>query len=378
MAVDKYKQETDPKTKVQSAKTIADTFIKDGSSLEVNIDGFTKSAFLKNLDQISPEYDNLDTLFDATYKLVFLELKSDSFVRYLDSETFKDFAKKKGHKFMNELCPQEAVKQLEIKWSPFDVNWCIQNDDVVTLLRMVEDLSNWTPLQVTKKFDREKDYYSYINRTRIPLDPSVPDQMGAKFVGVLPVSAEQALYVLIDREYRPKWEPFVKYQTELPMHKEGDYSQTVAYAEMKLMFFLKTRFCCGNTSILYDSERRCYLLISKTTTGVDHKPLMRKKSAISSIHMSVYVIYKITDSKCRYVAMNHSFLNMSYDISDGLFKTMMRKRGKFLFEYWLQLSKERVEKYGNEKPRFCPELDTLDDFKQKYLPNLDSVKTWIL
>ncbi len=233
-------------------------------------------------------------------------------------------------------------------------------------------------MNITKKHDRAKDYYSYISKSKYVLDGQCPDQLAAKFVGLLPVSAEHALYVLIDREYRPKWEPFVKYQSECPPHKgeDVDYMQLVSYAEIKLMSFMQTRFTCGNTTVMYDTERRCYILISKTTTGVDHVPLMKKKHALPICVVSIYAIYKISETKCRYVALSHQWFNMK-DVSGFLLKSLLKKRGKKLFEEWSKLAKERVAKYGDDRPKYCPEMDTLDAFNAKYLPNPDSVKTWI-
>jgi hypothetical protein len=374
MAIDNdYKQQPDPKTKIQNAKSIADTYITDGSNLEINIDVFTKRSILLSIQQLQPDSPNLETLFDEIYKLVFLELKNDSFVRYLDSELFKEFSAKKGEKFMNELIL--AAQRHDVTFSNFHVNGNILDHDIINLLRMTEDITDWIPLQVTKKKDRAQDYYSYISKSKYPLDGIVSSALSGKFVGVLPVSAEQALYVLLDREYRSRWEPFVKYQVELPMHNDGDYQQTVCYAEIKFAALIQTRYSSGNTTVLYDTERRCYIWISKTTTGVDHKPLMKKKNAIYSLHISIYVVYQISETRCRYVTCNHSFLNMR-DFSDGIYKSLFRKRGKLLFEQWVKLSKERNAKYGSERPKNTPELDTLDTFKTKYLPASNSVKTW--
>jgi hypothetical protein len=243
------------------------------------------------------------------------------------------------------------------------------------LTTKVEDLSDWTPLQITKKHSREKMYYSYVSHTKYQLDGIVPNQMAAKFVGILPISAEMALYPLVDRTYRSRWEPFVKFQNEMEPYTSGDYTQLVSYAEIKLMPLMQTRYCVGNTTITYDTERRCYILVSKTTTGVEINPLMKKKNAIPCMVVSVYVIYKINENKCRYVAVNISYMQMR-DISGTIMKSLLRKRGKGLFDEWLKLSQERMANCGEERPKNCPEMDTLDDFKKKYLTSADAIKTW--
>jgi hypothetical protein len=232
---------------------------------------------------------------------------------------------------------------------------------------------------MTKKYDRAKGYYSYVSCSKYETDPEkgLPPGKAGKFVGVLPLSALQALYVLLDREYRPRWEPFMKHHVEIDNYqgRDGEYDQTVSYAEIKLLFFLRTRYSAGNTTVMYDSARRCYIWISKTTTGIDIEPLKKKKNPIPAAFISVHVIYKISDTKCRYVATTHAFLNMK-DPTDSMLKILFRKRGKHLFENWVKLGTERIQKYGDKRPADNKELDTLDVFMKKYLPNEDSVKTW--
>jgi hypothetical protein len=136
IAVDNFKKETDVKTKVQTAKQIADKFAKEGGELELNIDIFTRRQILTNAAVLDTNTDNLDTIFDESYKVISAELKSDSFARYIDSVMFKEFSSKKGAKFMTELLPQD-FKLKTITFSPFNVVGTVQNEDVVSLLRMV-------------------------------------------------------------------------------------------------------------------------------------------------------------------------------------------------------------------------------------------------
>ena len=85
----------------------------------------------------SPQPDKLDNLFEESFKLVTAELKSDSYTRYLDSEMFKDFVKHKGEKFISTLRGESEKKQ--IKFSPFNVNGCIKDQDIVSMLRLVRN-----------------------------------------------------------------------------------------------------------------------------------------------------------------------------------------------------------------------------------------------
>jgi hypothetical protein len=135
-AVEKdFKKEQDVNTKVTTAKNIIDTYVRDGCQLEINIDGFTKKRLMDWYD--APQPDKLENLFEESFKLVTSELKSDSYTRYLDSEMFKEFVKKKGEKYISTLREESEKKQ--IQFSPFNVNGCIKDQDIVSLLRLVRN-----------------------------------------------------------------------------------------------------------------------------------------------------------------------------------------------------------------------------------------------
>jgi hypothetical protein len=71
LVIDKeFRVADDPKAKVQVAKRIVDTFIRDGSMMEVNIDAFSKRHLATQVETLTFDSENLDTLFDETYKYV--------------------------------------------------------------------------------------------------------------------------------------------------------------------------------------------------------------------------------------------------------------------------------------------------------------------
>jgi hypothetical protein len=220
-------------------------------------------------------------------------------------------------------------------------------------------------------------YYSYLSALKYPLDGVCPEQMAAKFVGVLPVSAEDAMYALLDREYRSRWEPFTKLQVDLPPHTEGDYQVAVSYAELKFMPIMSSRYCIGQCLVVYDTERRAYLIFSKTSTGVQIDPKIRNKpNSVPLVVASIHAIYKISDDKCRYVTLSLVHLNTKDMANNFAVRTMFKKRGKTMFNNWVKLSKERIEKYGHQRPKYNPDLDTLDEFNKRYLSEEGASKTW--
>jgi uncharacterized protein YlaI len=69
LAVDKdFKLQSDLKTKVQSAKNIVSTFICDDCKLELNIDSHNRKNMVAAVESLTPESENLETLFDELYR----------------------------------------------------------------------------------------------------------------------------------------------------------------------------------------------------------------------------------------------------------------------------------------------------------------------
>jgi hypothetical protein len=135
ISVDEYNQEKDLKTRIERAKQIAETYIKDGCRLEINIDGGSRKNLLGKINSLNTESENLELLFEETYRIVGSELKNDSFARYLDSAMFYEFSQKKGAKYMTGLCSKDSKPA--VQFSRFDENGCIRDQDITALLSMV-------------------------------------------------------------------------------------------------------------------------------------------------------------------------------------------------------------------------------------------------
>jgi hypothetical protein len=302
---------------------------------------------------------------------VLLEVKSDSFVRYLDSELFLEFAKSKKEGFFKQYYIN-TPRDRPIEFSPFNVTANIHDQDIINLLRMAEGNQLWDPLQRTKINAREDMYYSYISKDNTPLDGICKPSKALKLVGVLPCSAEEAFHAMWDEKYKQKWEPFMTYQKAVDTQPDGPYDMRIVYGELKLAFFLKTRYAVGVNSAMYDTARRCYISICKTTSAVDITNLKRKRNPIPTTVISITIIYKISETQCRYVIVSRADFQMQ-DPSDHILKFIMKKRGKTMFNNWIEIVKERNTK---ERPEFSIYADSLEAFMQKYLPEPTSVKTW--
>jgi hypothetical protein len=61
------------------AKNITDTFIREGSRSEVNIEGELRNSVIKQLEGAKETASLPAHLFDEIYRIVFRELKEDGF-----------------------------------------------------------------------------------------------------------------------------------------------------------------------------------------------------------------------------------------------------------------------------------------------------------
>jgi hypothetical protein len=223
----------------------------------------------------------------------------------------------------------------------------------------------------------ENPYYSYVSTCKYPLDEKSPAVKAGKFCGLLPCSAEEALYAVVDPVYTSQFDQkLLSYKKELEPYTDGDYDQCRMYAELDLLSILQTRYSAGNNTILYDSVRRMYVLINKTETEFDNSSCKQKKSLTPGVFVGVHLIYKISETKCRYVTIAIAYVGVK-EPGDAVYKHLLKRRGKNLFQNWLKYALDRKEKYGSTRPQNCPELDTLDSFMVKYLPTSESIKTWL-
>jgi hypothetical protein len=300
---------------------------------------------------------------------VYLELKNDSFHRYLQSEKFTQFVYKEGEKFMQSIAVD--LKQVEReRFQPSDFSQArVTEDDFKFMIYLNESISDWVTLRATKKNEREKDYYSYISREKFLIDNE--PLSASKLTGNLNFSAQEALYSLLDRECSYKWEPFTTFYKQVGYDDSGDYAVSQSYNELSLVPLMKKRYCCGITSLVYDSERRCYIWLCKTTTGFSHEEHQQTKNAIRTTSIAAYSIFPLSENKCRYTVISFA------KASDFIFKIISKKMCKSMQSGWTDLCYMRKERFNHAKPvDHSRNLDTLDHFMEKFLPDENSTKTW--
>lgn len=183
------------------------------------------------------------------------------------------------------------------------------------------------------------------------------------------------MYALLDKEHTSEWEVFTKLYKPAGYDTNGDYDVVRSYSELEIAFFLQTRYACGLNTVVYDTQRKCYMWIAKTTNGFNHEAYREYKKAVRLVSIACYTVYQLSDNKCRYSIV----IGADYDIGSNktLKKKLFKKRGKTMHLEWKRLCKLRQEKYNGERPiDHNRNLDTLDAFMRKYVPDEDSKKTW--
>ncbi|KAL0480606.1 Rgs3 [Acrasis kona] len=113
------------------AMSILDSFIKEGGKYELNLSNHTKHKLYRTMQSIetSKDCNTLANLFDDTFHLISLELRTDSYNRYLASKFFEELINKKGEDFLKKISTIVSIQPKNKKKSRnFDVAKMSESD----------------------------------------------------------------------------------------------------------------------------------------------------------------------------------------------------------------------------------------------------------
>ena len=94
-------------SKMTRAKTIFETFIKEGSQQEVNIDSSVRKSTTEAFENAVSEKILPDEIFRAAYRVVCLDLIFDAFPRFEKDQKILDFFSKEKRKMTTENFEKE-------------------------------------------------------------------------------------------------------------------------------------------------------------------------------------------------------------------------------------------------------------------------------
>jgi hypothetical protein len=274
LAIREFKTSIVTIDKVRVALHILDEFITKESLHEVNIDYKTKLTVIHAFEY-TQQRQNFDVLivplnvFDAMYSIVYRELREDAFPRYIRSHDFRSFISDRGEQFLRNISVETTPTKPTTTVRPEDfIDHTITDRDISFILRMNEDSNDWISLRATKHNELEREQYSYISRNRWACGEHLSGLHLSKFTGLLPCSAEEALYALCDWDMRSIHDKLTIGADTLDYKKiDADIPYPVAmyYIECKLLFFLRNRATVGMVTTVYDTERQCYSMVGKSS-----------------------------------------------------------------------------------------------------------------
>ncbi len=388
--VRKFKEATDPSEQVQLLLYIFDTYIMYPSKKEINVDGIEKSAVKAQIDE-SKQWENVNnmlvpsSIFDKIYTTVLRELKEDAFPRYVRSLDFLDFAQSMGESFVQSIAvPKEHSERARFMISTEDLkSISITDKDVCFILKMCEDSSEWEALRITKRGEKERKEYGFISRTKYSLGQNLQGMTLTKITGNVNFSAEQLFYAIIDENYFKEWDKIscdCKLLDYIPCSDVQPYSASIAVYGANIGPLFTRRRCLMVSTILYDTVRQCFMLIGKTTlkqTLESYGESSTKKKVIPMTLFSGLCVYKISETKSRYVQLVYSDLQIGKDPSRGILKKILKKHATTLHVGYERAVTLREKNGDGGRPENCRRfMETYDDFVKRYIPTGTEEKTW--
>ncbi|KAL0491747.1 endonuclease LCL3 [Acrasis kona] len=349
----------------QSLKSIMDDFILYSCKHQINIGKRDRAAIIKAYE--ASDYGQVQYLLDKAYEQLYAKLKSQSFRRYVERGTYKQFVKDEDTSLFQDLGVKiDQTPEWKLCLSSFSTA-SITNHDILYLIRLNEDLVKWVPLNNN----------SSISDKKYELDGFCNKQFMYKYSGELYFSAREALYALLDVRNLKDWVPLVTACEYVGYDGTRDYAVSKIYCDLRISCFMKKRFCYVISTVVYDTIRRCYIIIIKTTTGVNSRN-RRNRGASRVVSVVCFFIYEIGEFKSRYSCLTCANMDLLPFVPSLFEKRYNKKFGLNLFKKWDALCKRRGEEHGHCKPNDSLNiLETLDDFVSKYLSADNREKTWM-
>jgi hypothetical protein len=346
-------------------RSIITKYIASNSEKELNVDGVTRDFILEKMKHEACV--TLDIL-RPVHKIVYRELKEDVFSRYIRSPEFHQLCDKKGESFMQDIAIDESLAG-SLVYQPSDFRAkTITDKDIQFIFKISQDSSDWecikNPSANTYRVYLSKSNYSIASNSKLKL---------FRVDMFLDCSAEEALYTSLDAELDAKRDTQTISFTDIDYIRGGPYSVSVVRRILKLGSMLEPRYTSVLTTVVKDTERECYTLVGVSSTEYDHDIDPKSKMVKADIILGISFNH-ISEKRCRIVFVNYVDYKMPFD-STTLLTKVMKRRGKGLYEGYVAALKMKREKDGFQ-PDNSGRVATLVDFREKYLPNSNSIKTW--
>ncbi|KAL0476766.1 hypothetical protein AKO1_002766, partial [Acrasis kona] len=344
---------------------IIEKYITEGAKFEINISGEDRRNIMASEDSTEP----MNKMFDSAFNAVYRELKSDSFHRYVNSELFKRFIERKGEAYLETISINLTSSSGASKMMPSGFDTChISDRDLECLVRLNDCVSDWTSLSPTKIGKKERDHYPYVSKHRYLMsDNPKSGQLITKLTGRLNFSAEHFAHCVNDEQNDRFWKVHCPNFKIIGINEEHEYAHATHYSDLVLSKLMRPRDQMLMHTLLYDTERRCYMFFSKTTLAED-KLKYRGPGKYSDVSgFNCLFIYDLGENKCRYCYLIFTDAGLKY--MDLVYKLIAKGLSKKMHDQYIEMCAITPTKTS------CIS-QTLEIFRSRYLSTPGAVKTW--
>jgi hypothetical protein len=382
--VNAFKAERDTKKQAEKLLSIVNEYLVRDSERELNMED-KEREYINNVITESKQREKLDslvapaTIFDRLYPKILNEMKQDAFARFIRSAQFTKFAYEKGEEFVKQIAIHQSLLDIQdILITPKDFeSGTITDKDVKFVLSLQDDGMGWVSVRPTKEGELERHQYSYVSNAIFRQEGESGKCIIAKHTGNLPISAREMAMIVGNPLADPVLEPKIKINILKVVKAENNdnkYTCQITHNLFPIAPLMKMRESTVVKTLLHDTERRCYIRIAKSTVAYrdEYKPNKRRVQA--EIYSS-WIFYEVSENKCRYVCPSWADVHM-HDIfnSEKFAIKFNQSRGVAVHEMFLKAI-ARKDEFLSET---AGEMECLNDFKQRFLPDQNAVMTWTL
>lgn len=297
------------------AQEIMTTFVLPNSPHELNLSASLRKELMDNYEKAQADGSSFPAdFFSNAQTSCFVELKEDSFPRFVRSDTFKKFVSrelKKDSGYLTKIGQRKsqivsdpsrksqeyvAVDDVEVL-SLGGTEPYITEDDVILAKR----LSSEPHEKMWKLVSEENASQTYLLRDMVQIASS-PKQRHINLSRIdclLPFNTKNVLYAFADPALSDKVQKskstFVEYRTSYN-NQPLPYATSVQFEKRNIPFFASRTLVLGGTCIPmnYNKEKKefeKYLTIFKSIEHSDYPPT-NSMSAVRSYAYNVYVLEK--------------------------------------------------------------------------------------
>ena len=363
----------------EKLNTIASTFLKDGSNMELNIGGKLKNVLRQKLETLQSRililsqqtlYEFVqslhpDYLFKDVEMCVYLDLSGDQFPRFARSSQIQQFLQKKGEAYTRSIAVDISRGfNVDFRFKPKDlIRDCIIDRDFYFGLSLMEDSPDWelmSPENSKNKISSDAQlFYSktpyifrdqqsqglQLNKLAFTVPYPVEDTWKALCHTITQNDPSRNISKIRQLGYKPANPKRTSVIEGASDENTGRDSNTVALVfstcelDMKIPG-MKRRDIPHTHSTVYDEGIQGYICCGHTATFEGYKT---PKGCVHSDMFIYYILNKVGDHSTRVNHIIYTDIHIPRLLSKLATNRAWRKRCQFIEETLLKTLKDHTE-----------------------------------